>query len=84
MDAAEPPWRAIALAPDQRLFVAWLAHLVRGRLHLLDALAAAVVDADDLAAARRDAVAIRRVAAQLLRQLDELAEGRPGAGRAPP
>jgi hypothetical protein len=84
MDAAEPSSSAPRLAPDQRLFVAWLTHLLRGRLHLIDAYAAAVADTTDPATAQRDAAAIRRIAAQLLEHLDDLASGRAPAIRPPP
>jgi hypothetical protein len=71
------------LGPEQRLFVAWLAHLVRARLHLIDAYAATVADGADPAAARRDAESIRRLVRSLLGQLDELTGG-PARGSRPP
>ena len=70
--------------PDQRLFVDWIAHLVRARLHLVDAYAAALDEGPLTDAQRREVASIRAVIRHVLLTLDELPAGGPGRGRPPP
>jgi hypothetical protein len=69
------------LDPGQRVFVAWVSHHIRGRLHLADAHAAAVAGGPLTAHQRRDVDALLAVTRQLLETLDELLAD---AGTPPP
>jgi hypothetical protein len=70
--------------PDQRLFVDWMAHLMRARLHLVDSYAAALDEGPLTDAQRREMASLRAVIRQVVRTLDELLDGGPGRIRPPP
>jgi hypothetical protein len=63
------------LDPAQRVFVAWVNHQLRGRLHLADAYAESLAGRSLDPAGRRDVAALLTVTRQLLETLDELLDG---------
>jgi hypothetical protein len=68
------------LDPAQRVFVAWVDHHLRGRLHLADAYVSALVAGPLDAEQRQAAAAVQAVTRQLLATLDELLDGADPAG----
>ena len=71
------------LQPEQHVFAEWLVHLVRARLHLVDALATAVARGPLSAQQQREVTSLRAAIGQLMTTLDEVLDQASDLGRPP-